>query len=288
MAKIEYDGITFYDVKDLITYKKDKVGLPMQHDPKVEQAPSPQTNVVTDRLIKDIFPGTKPNKIIKIKRQALDKRWSMRDDRLLKEAARLIDSGLPRKEILAEFSVKLGRSIPSIEVRMSNKRLRKTISPRNKYMLRNAPIIPVPFDESRTKLAHKATSGDNVQQQIAPPVFEPVVETKPQPAFIVPEFPSIYPVSDDSQAILEQMLKDLIAGHSEKIDLFQAKVGLMLKNNLEWNGHVWRQFCEQVYFNAKKLNEYFLLKDKTFSIKKDRGGYHMIVIQSGQNPSAEI
>jgi len=89
-------------------------------------------------------------------------------------------------------------------------------------------------------------------------------------------FPIVHPLSETGSRTFETMLIDLIGRYPNgKIDFFSAKNSLDLTNEYEWDGRIWRYFCEQFLHNKTKICKALNCNSKRLKIVIENK-YHVI------------
>lgn len=92
-----------------------------------------------------------------------------------------------------------------------------------------------------------------------------------------PEFPVIFPLTEDATITFEQMLRDLIQrGDRGYINLFSVSGTLELVNGYQWAGRIWREFCNQFMLNINKVCEALGCDKKKLRVSLNNG-YHTII-----------
>lgn len=114
-------------------------------------------------------------------------------------------------------------------------------SPHNPYMLKSHPTAPQTFDERMSKLAHKTQT-----KQIS-----------------IPKFPTIYPVSNTDE--LERLFKHYL-DRGGNLTPATAEKCLQLQSNKKWDEQTWKEFLQQVTHNIKSITKYFNISPQKIHI----------------------
>jgi len=196
--------------------------------------------------------------------------WTTEQDEALKL---FYDKYAGRKTMTAQRAVKklsreIGRSIIAIRKRghtfgltKKNKtpemKAEQAVFEKDKYMLKAKPTPPpMTFDESMTKLA-------NAQKYKKSKIKDEDLE-----------FPVIYPLTEGSNKIFEQMLINAVANKGN-ITFLQVAPSLQTTQG-SWDGRKWRDFCEQFTHNQTKISKALNISQGKVRVELDNGGYHII------------
>lgn len=110
-------------------------------------------------------------------------------------------------------------------------------------------------------------------------VGEKPVEKK-QRIMEVPEFPVVYPLSEDATRVFEQMMIDLIAKKHGQIDYNLASTNLQLREGREWDYRTYMEFLNQVIANRAPIAR-ALIGCNAAKIRLVKGGGSMVIKYGG-------
>lgn len=130
---------------------------------------------------------------------------------------------------------------------------------------------PMKKDNDNTEEPTKKADYMFKKKAFVPSDYDTTMINKAQKSFVDDKylkFPKIYPLSDEANAIFEQMLIHMIANES-KINYIECRSNLTLSNDLEWTGRLWGEFCQQVNRNKKAICSALNCKESKFKIFKE-------------------
>jgi len=253
---IEYDGAKFDSVEELVKYKQLITGVGKQPTP-VQRTPVQKTPVKRiknsktwtkeqDNLLIDHYIKYTINKRISRKGLSILLRKLNRTDRAVymrvymnPELKQRITEGLNEKKNKKKSDKpKVFDSIRAKRMSFIQSRIKNII--KQNQTINYEKAFGMASDE--WSLGNVPSSNYKKQSKIKPVTLKDL------------EFPGIWPLSDVGIKVFETMIIDLIArGDKGKIDYFAAKNNLQLIEGYDWDGRIWKKFCEQFLINKPKI-----------------------------------